>query len=371
MNSLGRRGVLAGGVLALAATSARSAPRAKAPAPGPGRGPWQPATPEAHGLDPAALRKAADALATRGERQGLVVIRHGRLVFETYWRNAWHEDRPDWPNVSFSSGKSWGATMIGRAVTEGRLRTSDLVARYHPAAVSGLNPQATIEQVLTMTSGGTLNVKPSSRPPRRLDDPGPPGPPMEYAWQTEGERGSPPGYGRTIAPGSTFYYDGAPADHLADVVTAATGMTSHRYMMEHVVRPLGCEVFRYQPEGVDKAGNIRVGGSILLSCRDMARLGQLYLNRGRWGGEQLIDADYIARAQTPSARNPSYGYLWWLNGEGRVPSAPRDMAFAAGARGQFCFVLPRHDMVVATMGFGEAQLSAEQFWSAAAPALLR
>jgi CubicO group peptidase (beta-lactamase class C family) len=232
-----------------------------------------------------------------------------------------------------------------------------------------LAPGVTIEHLLTMTSGGTLNVKPSSRPPRRLDDPAPPGPPAEYAWQTEGERGSPPGYGRTLAPGSTFYYDGAPADHLADVVSAAVGQTSHAYMMEQVVRPLGCEVVRYQPEGVDRAGNIRIGGSILLSCRDMARLGQLYLNRGRWGDQQLIAADYIARALTPSARNPSYGYLWWLNGEGRVPSAPRSMVFAAGARGQFCFVLPAHDMVIATMGFGEQQLSAEQAWSLLAPVI--
>lgn len=259
--------------------------------------------------------------------------------------------------------------MVGRAVTEGLLTTGDLVARYHDPKVSGLHPDTTIEHLLTMTSGGTLNVKPSSKAPRRLDDPAPPGPGVEYARQAEGERGSPPGYGVSIAPGSTFYYDGAPADHLADVVARASGLTSLRYMLDHVVRPLGCETFRYQPEGVDKAGNIRIGGSILLSCRDMARLGQLYLNRGRWGAERLITADYIDRATAPSRLNPSYGYLWWLNGQGRVPSAPRDMAFAAGARGQFCFVLPRHDMVIATMGFGAEPLSAEEAWRALAPAL--
>ncbi|PZQ54447.1 MAG: hypothetical protein DI570_23130, partial [Phenylobacterium zucineum] len=201
--------MLAGGGLALATATARAAPRPRTAAPGPGRGPWQVADPAGEGLSPAALRRAADMLATGGERQGLVVVRHGLLVFEAYWRNAWHEDRADWPNVSFSSGKSWGSAMIGRAVTEGRLRTTDLVAKYHPPRASGLPPDATVEHLLTMTSGGTLNVKPSSRPPRRLDDPGPPGPPAEYAWQAEGERGSPPGYGRTIAPGSTFYYDGA------------------------------------------------------------------------------------------------------------------------------------------------------------------
>jgi len=332
--------------------------------PGPGRGPWRAASPEAHGLSAPGLRRAAELLGAKGERQGLVVIRHGVLVFETYWKNAYHLDRPDWPNVSFSSGKSWGSAMVGRAVTEGLLKTGDLVSDYHDPRVSGLRPGATIEHLLTMTSGGTLNIKPSSKPPRRLDDPAPTGPGVEYAWQAEGERGSPPGYGVAIAPGSTFYYDGAPADHLANVVARASGMTSLRYMMDHLVAPLGCETLRYQPEGVDRAGDIRIGGSILLSCRDMARLGQLYLNRGRWDGEQLISADYIDRALTPTRLNPSYGFLWWLNGAGRVPSAPRDMVFAAGARGQFCFVLPALDMVIATMGFGSEQLSAQEAWLA-------
>lgn len=355
----------------IAAALAPALAAAKAPAAaGPGRGAWRTASPEAHGLSAPALRRAADRLAAGGERQGLVVIRHGVLVFEAYWQNEYHLARPDWPNVSFSSGKSWGSAMVGRAVTEGLLKTTDLVAKYHDPKVSGLRPDTTIEHLLTMTSGGTLNVKPSSKTPRRLDEPAPPGPGVEYAWQPEGERGSPPGYGVSIAPGSTFYYDGAPADHLADVVAKASGMTSLRYMMEHVVRPLGCETFRYQPEGVDKAGNIRIGGSILLSCRDMARLGQLYLNRGRWGGEQFIAADYIDSTLAPSPRNPSYGYLWWLNGSGRVTSAPRNMVFAAGARGQFCFVLPSRDMVVATLGFGEAQLTADQFWSEAGASLL-
>ena len=361
---LDRRTLLIAGALAPALGGAKAVS-----APGPGRGAWRTASPEAHGLKAPALRRAADALGAKGERQGLVVVRHGVLVFETYWKNAYHLDRPDWPNVSFSSGKSWGSAMVGRAVTDGLLNTGDLVSKYHRPEASGLRPGVTIEHLLTMTSGGTLNVKPSSRRPPRLDEPASIGPGVEYAWQTEGERGSPPGYGVSIAPGSTFYYDGAPADHLANVVAAASGMTSHRYMMTHVIEPMGCETLVYQPEGIDKAGNIRIGGSILLSCRDMARLGQLYLNRGRWADGQLVSADYIDRALTPSRVNPSYGYLWWLNGEGRVPAAPRDMVFAAGARGQFCFVLPRHDMVVATMGFGAEQLSAQEAWLALAPVL--
>ncbi len=99
----------------------------------------------------------------------------------------------------------------------------------------------------------------------------------------------------------------------------------------------------------------------------MARLGQLYLNEGRWAGQQLIDARYIRDAITPTRLNGAYGYLWWLNATGRVTGAPRSMYYAAGARGQFCFTLPEQEMVIATMGFGEKQLSAEDASSALDP----
>lgn len=362
---LSRRTLLVAASVSAVGLQARAAePR------GPGRGPWTIATPESAGLSQAALDKAADTLGATGERQGVVIIRGGRLVHERYWANPWHEARPDWRNVSFSSGKSWGATMIGLAVTQGLLGLDDLASKYHPAEVSGLRPETTIRHLLTMTSGGTLVVKPSSKPPRRLGDTAPPGPGVEYARQPVGEPGSPPGYGRDIPAGARFYYDGAAADHLADIVAAASGRTSLRYMLDEVVAPLGCETFRYQPEGVDAAGNIRIGGSIELSCRDMARLGQLYLDKGVWGGRLLIDEAFIAAATTPSPLNPSYGFLWWLNTEGKVANAPRDMVFAAGARGQFCFVCTSQDLVVATMGFGAAQLTADQAWAALAPALL-
>lgn len=365
---LGRRSFLVGSAAA-ALSAACATPAATSRAPGPGSGTWRISTPETHGLSAAALDTAAAALGAAGERQGLVVIRHGELVFERYWANAWARAEPSWTNVSFSSGKSWGSTMVGRAMTLGHLRVDDLASKYHPAQVSGLKPQTRVRHLLTMTSGGTMNMKPSSVVPKRLDDPTPPGPGAEYVWYKEAERGTPPGYGLTIEPGERFFYDGAPADHLADIVTAAVGKTSHRFMMEDVVAPLGCEHMRYQQEGVDRKGNVRIGGSILISCRDMARLGQLYLNKGMWAGQQLVDADYVRDATTPSAHNPAYGYLWWLNASGRTPNAPRSMFFAAGARGQFCFVLPEHGMVIATMGFGEKQLSATEAWTALGPTL--
>ncbi len=247
---LTRRRLILGTAAAATLSACYSFP--SAPPRGPGPGPWKQSTPGAHGLSAAALEAAASRLGLPGERQGLVVVRHGELVFERYWSNAWARAVPDWKNVSFSSGKSWGGAMVGRAVTLGRLDVDDLCSRYHPSDISGLNAQTRIRHLLTMTSGGTMRTKPSSTRPKKLDDPTPPGPGVEYEWHTEAEPGMPAGYGVNIRPGERFVYDGAPADHLANIVTAAVGKSSHRFMMEDVVRPLGCEAFVYQREGVDR-----------------------------------------------------------------------------------------------------------------------
>ena len=177
---------------------------------------------------------------------------------------------------------------------------------------------------------------------------------------------APEGYGSTLIPGSKFFYDGVTADHLADIVSNAAGISSHNYITERLLNPLGVEEFHYQPEGIDENGNIRIGGSIEMSIRDFTRLGQLWLNKGIWEGEQLINSQYIEEAITPSLNNLSYGYLWWLNREKRVEEAPISMYYAAGAFGQFCFVLPEQNMVIATMGFdresGPSQ-DPNEFWN--------
>ncbi|WP_084419748.1 serine hydrolase domain-containing protein [Henriciella litoralis] len=362
-----RRSFMLGGSLLLAGCATSSLTQTSAP--GPGTGAWATSSPEAKGLSSAALKAAAAQLGAPGERQGLVVVRGGELVFEQYWANDYARATPDWQNVSFSSGKSWGSTMVGRAQYQGYLDINDLASKYVPAETTGFNPATTIKHLLTMSSGGTLNTKPSSVPPKRLDDPTPPGAGVEYEWHDAPEDGKPEGYGTTIQPGTQFIYDGAPADHLADIVSAATGQTSLKYMTDEVIKKLGCRHTGYQPEGVDSNGNVRIGGSMLISCRDMARLGQLYLNGGRWGRKRLISEDYVRQATSPSATREGYGYLWWLNADDSIAKAPKSMFFAAGALGQYCFVLPEQDMVISTMGFGRPGLSTDAAWDALAQIL--
>jgi CubicO group peptidase (beta-lactamase class C family) len=339
---------------------------------GPGAGPWQQASPADHGLSVTALATAAEKVGGIAGRQGLVVVRNGYIVYEQYWANDYQEAKPEFRNVTFSAGKSWGSAMVGRAVTQGLIGIDDLVEDYHPVTDSGLRPGTTIRHLLTMTSGGTLLHKPSSVRPaklverdsrKRLRGAG-------YQRADGPESGTPPGYATTLPPGQVYYYDGEPADHLSTVVANAAGQPSHEYAWRELLEPLGVEHFRFQPEGIDPQGNVRIGGSIEASVRDLARLGQLWLNQGLWAGKQLIDSNYIEQSVSPSALNPNYGFLWWLSG--RIEGAPESMFFASGAFGQLLFVLPEQNIVVATMGFSgppRPSTPVQQIWDAIEPAL--
>ncbi|MEV6071441.1 hypothetical protein AB0L82_33255 [Nocardia sp. NPDC052001] len=116
----------------------------------------------------------------------------------------------------------------------------------------------------------------------------------------------------------------------------------------------------------DRSGNTAVNGGLAMRADDLARLGQLMLQTGRWGERQLVDGDYIRQAQQPTEANGGYGFLFWLNAgdsyktatvptakvfqHAMFPGAPRDMYAFVGALGQFVAVVPSRDMVIVRMG---------------------
>jgi len=340
---------------------------------GPGNRPWAFDRPEAHGLDSAKLKAAGDLVGKLGDRQGLVIVRDGVIVYEDYWHGDYHQATPVWRNVSFSAAKSWGGAIVGVAVTKGLLNVNDLVEKYHKPEDSGFRPGTTIRNVLQMASGGTLIIKPSTRRAALKTNNPAPGLGIDYLKVIKPVAEAPPGYGTTLQPGKQYYYDGEPADHLANVVAGAARISSHKFAVAELLTPLGVENFNYQPEGIDSHDDIRMAGSIEMSCRDFARLGQLYLNGGRWNGRQLIAESYIRESVTPSPTNPNYGYLWHLNTNGmRMPGAPRSLYMAAGNYAQLCMVLPQQNMVIATMGFGTTpgqRQAGPDIWKALAPAI--
>jgi len=137
------------------------------------------------------------------------------------------------------------------------------------------------------------------------------------------------------APGQTFAYDNALIPMLAAVLEKATGMPLADYARQQLVVPLG-----FQEPGYRRGLQLRT--------EDMAKLGQLFLQNGAWDGRQLVPESYVLAATQPQNAgglplSMPYGYMWWV----RPSDAPRSTFMAAGFGGQFIWVYPPLDLVIA------------------------
>lgn len=285
---------------------------------------WPEATPADFGLEPAQLDALADALQTASgrTRAGLVIVKEGALIYEKYW-----EGDAATTHLVFSCTKSWGSTLIGIAARKGLITVEDAVTKWVPEPAREVGDGALIKHLLTQT-------------------------------------------GHTTPPGTAFSYNsGSVINTLPEILEAASGMSSHAFFQSSLAEPLqlsmtwpvcpagGCPGTRYKADYI-QFGDQGPNGVLTSTIRDQAKLGWLWLDDGVWNGEKLLDTDYIRAATEPSFEFQSvYGYLWWLNREGRSsvlsfnPEVPDDMYHAVGGIGNCSIaVLPTQRMVIAHVG---------------------
>ncbi|MCP5432833.1 MAG: beta-lactamase family protein [Alphaproteobacteria bacterium] len=302
---------------------------------------WRTATPEEAGLDAAAVDAALD-VAAKNNSTGVLIVRHGKIVAERYWRG-WDAKRSE---PIFSSSKSIVSTLIGMAIEDGFIEGVEQSASDFITDWKGTDKEAiTIRHLLSMTSG--------------LESSG---------GQVRANEGSI--FLSTVArplvskPGEKWVYNTPAYRLLANILEIATGEKIEAYMARRLSSPIGLAdthwVTQTAPDGATNYYFIRQ------TPRDMARFGLLALHWGNWAGEQLVSAAWLHEATTPSQElNASYGYLWWLNGQSfflppavrakRVdrmmwPDCPSDMFAALGAADKKIYVVPSLDLVVVRHG---------------------
>jgi CubicO group peptidase (beta-lactamase class C family) len=285
---------------------------------------WPEATPADFGIDPTQLDSLGEALQTAsgGTRAGLVVVKEGALIYEKYW-----DGDADTTHLVFSCTKSWGSTLIGIAVRQGLITVEDPVTKWVPEPAREVGSGASIKHLLTQT-------------------------------------------GHTTPPGTAFSYNsGSIINTLPEILETASNMTSHAFFQRFLADPLkltmdwptcpagGCAGTRYKADYI-QFGDQGPNAVLTSTIRDQAKLGWLWLDDGVWNGEKLLDTEYIKAATEPSFDFQSvYGYLWWLNREGRSsvlsfnPDVPADMFHAVGGIGNCSIaVLPTQRMVIAHVG---------------------
>jgi CubicO group peptidase (beta-lactamase class C family) len=331
-------------------------------------GGWRTAAPADKGMNPEVLG-GIDALVTghgaladqRRERfpqvRSVLVVRHGYLVYERYW----HGDTATSGQEVASVTKSFTSTLVGIALGNHHLKSLDqtvgeLLGRHLPAGADPRLAKVTVAQLLTMTSGLARDLPGAG---------GDPGLSEQMVASRDWVREI---LGRRLAtePGTSFAYSNAGPHLLSAIVADASGESTLAFARAKLFDPLGIDsrdaaepVFptpaaadlrAYEQASVgwpkDPQGYQLGSDWLKLPSRDLAKLGFLYLNGGRWEGKQIIPEAYVraaiqAQAEMVPAEADDYGYLWRV---GTVAGHPSFRAWGAG--GQIIQVVPDLDLVV-------------------------
>ena len=302
-------------------------------------GEWVVETPEDHDLDPALLEESrAYAFADGHNTQGVVVVHDGAIVAEWYADGA----GPDSWAASWSMAKSFTSALVGIAVEEGKIPGVDEpMTTWYPEFAGTERADMTLRDVLQMSSG--------------LDwvedyDPGDSAQ-SDIIAVVVGESdhlayaASQPS---AVAPGTRWSYSSGDTMLLSGVIEQATGMPADEYAEEVLFEPLGLDQVDWWR---DIAGHTLTYCCLDMPSRDFARLGQLYLQDGRWGDEQVVPEAWVAESLVPTESSADagqpYGYQWWL---GTPDGIRQDVYAAIGHDGQWIYVVPDLDLVVVRNG---------------------
>lgn len=289
-------------------------------------------TPEAQGVSPRAVLDFVEALETEVDApHGFVLLRHGHAIARGWWSPFTPHDN----HKLYSLSKSFTSTAVGMAADEGLLSVDDKVLSFFPDDApenQGENLKAMrVRDLLTMTTG------------HAKDTLGP---------LTGGKEGNWPRVFLALPvehePGTHFLYNTGATYMCSAIVQKVTGKTVLGYLTPRLFEPLGIE----NPQWESDPRGVNVGGwGLKITTTDIAKFGQLYLQKGEWRGERLLSEAWIEAAtstQTPNGTNPQndwnqgYGYQFWRS---------RHNAYRAdGAFGQFCIVMPEQDAVLAITG---------------------
>lgn len=282
------------------------------------------ATPESQGISSdlfAALLRELDA-SKDTEMHHFMALRHGKVIcecnFAPYPKGMWH--------ITHSMCKSITGMAIGMLIEEEKLKLDENIYDTFPDHINAFSkifrPVITVENLLTMTSGVTFNES---------------GIVSGNDWLGSFLNASVNG-----KPGTEFQYNSLNTYVLSAIVTKRTGETLTEYLTPRLFGPLGITKYYWEtcPKGITKGG-----WGLFLCAEDMAKLGQLYLQRGKWNGQQLVSEYWIeiSTARHLKTQNGTYGYGYQLWMEQRPGSFEYN-----GMLGQNVIIYPDMDMVLVT-----------------------
>ena len=304
--------------------------------------------PEAQGVSSAGVQAFIKAANQRLDSlHSFMLVRHGHVVAEGWWA-PYHAEAP---HALYSLSKSFTSTAVGLAIAEGKLSLDDPVVGSFPDD----SPQDQSNNLKAMRVSDLLRMSTGQQtePPRSPDQ----------VWTKVFLAHPVP-----FKPGTHFLYNTSATYMLSAIVQKATGERLIDYLQPRLFGPLGIDrpTWETSPQGINTGGY-----GLSIRTEDIARFGQLYLQKGKWQGKQLVPQSWVEAAtsrQTSNGSNPKsdwdqgYGYQFWRCRHGAYRGD--------GAFDQFCIVLPQQDAVIAiTSGVRNMQAVLDLVWDHLLPAI--
>ncbi|HJP31972.1 MAG TPA: serine hydrolase [Candidatus Latescibacteria bacterium] len=302
----------------------------------------------AQGIDPQSIARLAWEIRHGHfeEIHSLVIVRHGHLVFEEYFADDHHID---YQHRLASVTKSVISVVVGTAVQQGFIAGHEQplhelfpdeidIFADHPE-----KRRLLLRHALTMSAGlrwkegiGGQQGSDSYALDNSFDS-------MRFALERPIDE----------APGEAFAYNDGLTNLLVGAVINSSGLDFEEYAEEHLFGRLGIGNYSWEHQ---RDGGIRAGGGLHLTNRDLAKIGLLCLQNGVWSGERLLPDDWMelsTRKWIDTHQGHHYGFQWWLQPHAGMPGFLIDSEggyFGSGYAGQKLFILPEHDLVVASFG---------------------
>ena len=266
------------------------------------------------------------------ETKSFLVIKNDSILFEKYYDGY---DQNSLSN-SFSVAKSIVVSLMGKAIMEGKIKGLDQpVSDYFEQYKDGLASELTVGNLATMSSGMKWNEKYYNVINITSE-----------SYFTDDLRSVILRQEIIEKPGQRFRYSSGDTQLLGMIIEKATGTTLSDYLSEKFWKPMGAENTALWQLDSDKYGMEKAYCCLASTARDFARFGKLYINKGQWGDQTIIDPSFVELAINPSfEESPYYGYGWWLyNYEGKKVFTMN------GHRGQFVISFPDENIIIVRQG---------------------
>lgn len=313
--------------------------------------------PEIEGVSSQGIIDFLDAAAkSNNEFHSIMFLRHGKVIAEGWW----NPYKPELKHTLYSTSKSFTATAVGFAVNEKKLSVEDKVISFFtdelPDTVSPFLSGMRVRDLLIMSAGQD------------------PEPTFKTVVSDTNWVKSFLAVPVVHEPGTKFLYNSLATYMLSAIVQKATGEKVIDYLKPRLFDPLAINGMDWE---VDPKGINTGGWGLRLKTEDMAKFGQLFLQKGKWNGKQILPASWIEEAttkkidQNPDATQAARDSSEWLQGYCYQMWRCRHNAYRAdGAYGQYIIVMPDQDAVIAiTAETGDMQNEINLVWDYLLPAI--